>query len=113
MMAVRRLGKRASPCGLGCLAGPFLDGELTAGEARRYLRHLARCPECRAELRTIRRLSQLLRAWGRPGPWETGPEDALEVEPRRESRAERPSPQPIPTASLACLAPGGGLRGRP
>lgn len=111
-MVVPSPGRHASRCGRSCLAGPFLDGELAAGEAESYQRHLAGCPDCRAELRTLRRLSQLLQTWGRPGPWATGPEDALEAEPRREARAERASLRPGPTTSLVVLAGGGGWHGR-
>jgi len=111
-MAVRSSGKHARRCGNGCLPGPFLDGELVAGEEAGYRRHLAGCPDCRAELRTLRRLSQLLRAWGRPGPWETGPEDVLAAEPARERRAERLAPNPVGTTNLVILAVAGWRCGR-
>ncbi len=42
-----------------------LEGELQGREARRVLRHLARCPHCREALRTLARSLNGLRSLGR------------------------------------------------
>ena len=45
----------------GELLGPYVLGELTAGEERELERHLEECPECRNELESIRHTHELLR----------------------------------------------------
>ena len=45
----------------GELLGPYVLGELTAGEERELERHLEECPECRNELESIRHTHDLLR----------------------------------------------------
>ena len=45
----------------GELLGPYVLGELTAGEERGLERHLEECPECRNELKSIRHTHELLR----------------------------------------------------
>jgi predicted anti-sigma-YlaC factor YlaD len=42
-----------------------LEGELRGREAKRVLRHLARCPHCREALRTLARAVDGLRHLGR------------------------------------------------
>ncbi len=111
----RRTVDSPSGCSRNCLAGPLLDGELTPREARRYLEHLRRCPECRVELRTLRRLSQLLRT-DRQGPWDPGPEDLLgvETEPARVTGRQmtaRPTTARPTTATVTAM-PGGAGHGR-
>ncbi len=44
-----------------------LDGELEGREARRVLRHLARCPHCRELLQSLGRAVDGLRALGQVG----------------------------------------------
>jgi predicted anti-sigma-YlaC factor YlaD len=43
-----------------------LDGELRGREAKRVLRHLARCHHCRELLRSLARALEGLRSLGRP-----------------------------------------------
>ena len=103
-------------CPLSCLAGPLHDGELDPVESRRYMEHLFRCPACRDELRVVRRLSQLLRSEGNPGPWEPGVEDVSVAETLAEGDGRagaarskpRPRLHPVPAAGF----PGGGTLGR-
>jgi len=106
---------RKPDCPLSVLAGPYFDGALGDAEARRYENHLFGCPTCRAELRAVRRLSQLIRSCGFPGPWASGPEDVPVEEPIAEE-AERPDlvPRPSPSLALAAALPvqGGGPGGR-
>jgi len=130
---MRQASRDTEDCRLGCLAGPFFDGELAPREVKRYLGHLSNCPVCRAELRAVRRLSQLIRDSGSLDPWDSGPEDVLAGEAERAGPArgeaepekatgrsagrpgrERPAlkPRPCPTARLAFGAAGGGPCGR-
>jgi predicted anti-sigma-YlaC factor YlaD len=44
-----------------------LDGELRGREAKRVLRHLARCPHCRELLQSLARAVDNLRALGQVG----------------------------------------------
>jgi len=106
----RRTGQGSAGCALSCLAGPHLDGELTPRESRGYVEHLRRCPECRGELRALRRLAQLLRT-DRQGPWDPGPEDLVgeETEPARVAGRKATI---RPTTATATALPGGGSRGR-
>lgn len=106
-------------CPLGCLAGPFFDGELTPREARGYLEHLFHCPVCRAELRAVRRLSQLIRSSGSLEPWVPGPEDVPDEEAARAEAAERARralsrlrPRPSPSSAPLAGATGGSPVGR-
>lgn len=41
---------------------PFLDRQLTPGEQARVTRHLQECPDCRAELQSLRQTVAILRA---------------------------------------------------
>ena len=109
-----RLSTSGSLCGRTCLAGVYLDGELPAGQIEKFMRHLETCAACRREVRTLRRLSQLLRTWGQPGPWETGPED----EPARRPEPEvgrgvvgNLDPGRVPTANGARPVRGGVVYG--
>ncbi len=95
-------------CPEAALASPFFDGELAPRQAVGFERHLKVCPACRAELRAIRRLSQLVRGWGFPGPWETGPEDELETARVAAAEAARATTRPYagPAARPAGAVPG-------
>lgn len=113
-MPVRSAGSRVDGCGKLSLAGPYLDGELPPGWKSKYERHLTGCLSCRAEVRTLRRLSQLLQAWGPPGPWETGLEDEpLAVRSRARRKSRGPAANPAATTFTTELALGGGSCGRP
>jgi len=101
--------KRAQePCPFAAMAGLFFDGELSVPEAKAYARHLFACPDCRNELRTVRRLSLLLRGEAFPGSWGETPETVpagkrAEALPGRsaEAPAGRPVAEPRPRPSLA------------
>ena len=66
-----------------------LDGELTGREQKRVLRHLVRCPHCRALLESLARTLAHLRSLGQvevlvPAPVQTA--DAVIERIRRERR---------------------------
>jgi anti-sigma factor RsiW len=106
----RRTVQGPAGCSRNCLAGPLLDGELTPREFRCYVEHLRQCPECRAELRALRRLSQLLRT-DRQGPWDPGPEDLLGEETESARVTGRQMTARSTTATVTAM-PGGAGYGR-
>jgi predicted anti-sigma-YlaC factor YlaD len=63
-----------------------LEGGLRGREAKRVLRHLARCPHCREALRTLTRAVDGLRSFGRLQVAPEGPSvaDAVVERIRRE-----------------------------
>lgn len=50
------------------LLSAYLDGELPAGDGERVEAHLGRCPSCRAELDSLRRVVDTLRRLDRAAP---------------------------------------------
>lgn len=50
------------------LLSAYLDGELPAGDGERVAAHLGRCPSCRAELDSLRRVVDTLRRLDRAAP---------------------------------------------
>lgn len=70
----------------GELLSRFVDGELGEVQLEELTSHLARCASCRAEVGEMRRINQVLSAWGsvlRPVPSSTERRVRTSVERRR------------------------------